>query len=608
MTTKPTGEAPGPSKIPFWRTVWDQKILTDEVTNFPYDGSGTPEDPYAISWIPQDPRNPMNWGYVKKWSITFLASFITLAVSLVSSAYSGGISQIVTDFNASEEIAILGVSLFVLGFAFGPLIWAPLSETFGRRNIFIMTYGLMTAFNAGACGSQNIQTLIILRFFGGFFGSSPFGNSGGTIADMFASSERGIAVSMYSAAPFLGPCLGPIIGGFLGEAAGWRWVLGLLAAFTGVIWLVITFCLPETYAPVLLRRRAEKLSEVTGKVYQSRLDIDRGGVSTLQMLKTSLSRPWILLFREPIVLLSSIYMAIIYGTLYMLFAAYPIVFQEVRGWSQGIGGLAFVGVLVGMMIAFTYTLIDNLKYMKLAHKTTGRLPPEMRLPIGIVGAISLPIGLFWFAWTNSPSIHWLCSVAAGAPFGFGMVLVFLGVMNYLVDSYTIFAASVLAANSALRSLFGAIFPLFTTYMYHNLGIHWATCIPAFLAVACIPFPIIFYFYGPRIRKRCTYAAEADAFMQRLTMKHLAEAPHDEPANEKSAASNDAENNAGSGSDSDSDVAASLSTVPSSRRMTRSRAGSHASRQTIATQYEENPYNIDRVNTRHSAISGHRAKI
>lgn len=401
--------------------------------------------------------------------------------------------------------------------------------------------------------------------------------------------------------------IGPIIGGFLGESAGWRWVEGLLAAFTGVIWLVICFFLPETYAPVLLRRRAEKLSELTGKVYRSRLDIDRGGVSTVQMLKTSLSRPWILLIFEPIVLLSSICMAIIYGTLYMLFAAYPIVFQEVRGWSQGIGGLAFVGVLVGMMVAFAYTLYNNLKYTKLARQTTGRLPPELRLPIGIVGAVALPIGLFWFAWTNSPTIHWLCSVAAGAPFGFGMVLVFLGVMNYLVDSYTIFAASVLAANSSLRSLFGAIFPLFTTYMYHNLGIHWATCIPAFLSVACVPFPIIFYIYGRRIRKRCTYAAEADAFMERLTAKHKAEVQREEPADKKTATSDDTGNDNRSLSDSESDHAASLSTVPSSRRVTRSRQGSHASRQTIATQYEENPYNIDRVNTRLSAISGHRSK-
>lgn len=383
---------------------------------------------------------------------------------------------------------------------------------------------------------------------------------------------------------------GPVIGGFLGQAAGWRWVEGLMAAFSGVMWLFLCAFLPETYAPVLLRRRAMKLSELTGKVYRSRGDIDRGKIPTSQMLKTSLCRPWILLFREPIVFLCSIYMAIVYGTLYMLFAAYPIVFQEVRGWSEGIGGLAFIGVLVGMLVAVAYTFIDNIHYAKLARQTTGRLAPELRLPVGIVGSFALPIGLFWFAWTNSPSIHWMASVAAGGPFGFGMVLVFLGVINYMVDSYTIYAASVLAANSALRSLFGAAFPLFTTYMYHNLGIHWASCIPAFLSVACIPFPIIFYIYGPRIRKRCTYAAEAEAFMQRLTAKHQVEQA--QPAQERKKEES---------SDSDSDSTDS-SSADFSVGIRRSRRGSQASRRTTATQYEENPYNIDRVNT-HQSLSG-----
>lgn len=208
MTTEPKGEALRPSKIPFWRLVLDQKVVTDEIVNFHHDGSGTEEDPYAVSWIPNDPRNPMNFSALKKWSITVIASSITLAVSLVSSAYSGGMSRIVTDFGADQEVVILGISLFVLGFAFGPLLWSPLSETFGRRNIFIGTYCLMTAFNAGTAGAQNIQTLVILRFFAGFFGSSPFGNSGGTIADMFPSAQRGLAISMYASAPFLGPTLG----------------------------------------------------------------------------------------------------------------------------------------------------------------------------------------------------------------------------------------------------------------------------------------------------------------------------------------------------------------------------------------------------------------
>ena len=163
-------------------------------------------------------------------------------------------------------------------------------------------------------------------------------------------------------------------------------------------------------------------------------------------------------------------MAIIYGTLYMLFGAYPIVYQEGRGWNEGIGGLPFVGVAIGMLAALIYTIIyDNGRYLKCVKKAGGFAAPEDRLPPGIIGGTALPIGLFWFAWTNYPSIHWLASVAAGIPFGFGMVLVFLSVMNYLIDAYTIFAASVLAANSVLRSLFGAAFPLFTTQMYHNLG-------------------------------------------------------------------------------------------------------------------------------------------
>jgi hypothetical protein len=104
---------------------------------------------------------------------------------------------------------------------------------------------------------------------------------------------------------------------------------------------------------------------------------------------------------------------------------------------------------------------------------------------------------------------------AGAPFGFGMVLVFLSIMNYLIDAYLIYAASVLAANSVLRSLFGAAFPLFTSYMYADLGIHWASSIPAFLALACVPFPFLFYKYGATIRLRCKFAAEAAAYLEKM---------------------------------------------------------------------------------------------
>ncbi|KAJ9283852.1 hypothetical protein DTO021C3_8536 [Paecilomyces variotii] len=599
-------EKPKTSKIPYWRTVIDQGVVTQEVIDYPYKGSGTEDDPYAVEWIPNDPRNPMQYGEIKKWSITMCVAFATLAVALVSSAYTGGIDKIMLEFHIGEEVATLGVSLFVLGFAIGPLMWAPMSELFGRQVLFIGTYAGLTAFNAGCAGAQNIQTLIILRFFAGAFGSSPLTNAGGVIADMFPAAQRGLAMSVFAAAPFLGPVLGPIIGGFLGMNAGWRWVEGFLAAFAGALWIVGSLVLPETYAPVLLRRRAERLSKITGKVYRSKLDIERGKVSLGSAFKTSLSRPWILLFREPIVFLLSIYMAIIYGTLYMLFAAYPIVYQGGRGWNPGVGSLPFLGIMVGMLAAVLYTIPDNKRYIRTQEKHGGFAPPEARLVPCLLASIAVPVGLFWFAWTNYPSIHWMASIAAGVPFGFGMVLVFLSIMNYLIDAYTIFAASVLAANSVLRSCFGCAFPLFTTYMYNNLGIHWASSIPAFLAVACIPFPFLFYKYGPAIRTRCKFAAQSEEFLRKLQQQGEPEEEVEEEIKEAEAFDRTEASPPHSPVSSDSESAVEeLPSVRHERSMASMRSGSLRRSQTgssvgrTRSLYEGNPYDIDRVNTRES---------
>ena len=595
MSAKMDGEPVQTTKIPYWRLVIDQAGITPEVSNHEYKGSGTSEDPYLVSWIPNDPRNPMNFSTGTRWFITMVVAIATLAVALVSSAYTGGLVEIMTEFHIGQEVATLGVSLFVVGFAIGPLLWAPLSEMFGRQILFTVTYAALTAFNAGTAGAKNSWTLLILRFFAGAFGSSPLTNAGGVIADMFPASQRGLAMAIFAAAPFLGPVLGPVIGGFLGMTEGWRWVMGFLAIFSGALWIIGTLIVPETYAPVLLRKRAAKLSKTTGKHYVSLVDHKRGKITFGVAMKTALLRPWILLFKEPIVLLLSIYMAIIYGTLYMLFAAFPIVYQRNRGWNTGVGGLSFLGIMVGMLFAIAYTIPANKRYVKIEQKHDGFAPPEARLTGAMVGSIALPVGLFWFAWTNSVSIHWMVSIAAGVPFGFGMVLVFLSVMNYLIDAYTIFAASVLAANSVLRSLFGAAFPLFTSQMYDALGIHWASSVPAFLALACVPFPFLFYKYGPAIRKRCKFAAQSEAFMRNLQEQQNETSDDSEKQDENAPMARDED----ASSDSDDSTIVDLPTTT----RTRSRADSRASARTGASgrraSYQGNPYDIDRVNTRSS---------
>jgi len=270
-----------------------------------------------------------------------------------------------------------------------------------------------------------------------------------------------------------------------------------MCLFTATMWILCSLLVPETYAPVLLRKRAATLSKMSGKVYKSQQDAEQGVVTVAHAFKTALLRPWVLLFKEPIVLLLSTYMAIIYGTLYMLFAAYPIVYQEKRGWTAGVGALPFLGVAVGMIAAVGYSIWDNKRYIRCMKKDPhGIAPPEARMPPAMVGGVSIVVGLIWFAWTNSMFIvvmgFWIllmCIRSEHQLHGFDLcwctfriwhgarlpeyhelsdcksesldILCF--VLISTKDAYVIFAASVLAANAVLRSLFGAAFPLFTTY-------------------------------------------------------------------------------------------------------------------------------------------------
>jgi hypothetical protein len=240
-----------------------------------------------------------------------------------------------------------------------------------------------------------------------------------------------------------------------------------------------------------------------------------------------------------------------------------------------------------MFAAIGFSLYSHKWYLAAAAKNGGFAPPEARLIIGMVGSVALPIGMFWFAWTNGPSVHWISPIMAGAPFGFGLTLVFLSVTSYLIDAYVIYAASVLAANTVLRSLFGAAFPLFTRIMYERLGIHWASSIPAFLALLCVPLPFFFYKFGARIRARCTYAAAAEKAMLAF---------HAQAA----ATTTTAETSRGSSLGSEDDI--DVEKAQAKHSMDLARAKTNDTVRDVAAVYEASPYDIDRVNTKNS-VSG-----
>ena len=314
-TADPTTTSdPVPKPFSLQRLVLDQSRINDEILHHQFAGSGTGSDPYVVTFLPNaDPGNPFTWSKSLRWNIAMIVAVETLATAFASSAFSGTIRELIIDFETSIELITAGISLFVLGFAVGPLIFAPLSEIFGRQIIFVITFGLFTVFNAAGAGANSIASLLVFRFFAGAFGSSPFTNAGGVIADIFPANERGLAMSLFALAPSMGPTFGPFIAGFLGESEGWRWVMGMLAIFSGVLWIAGTLLVPETYAPVLLRKRAAKLSQMTGKFYKTKVDIEKGPISLASVMKAALIRPWILLFLEPIVMILSIYIAIVYG-------------------------------------------------------------------------------------------------------------------------------------------------------------------------------------------------------------------------------------------------------------------------------------------------------
>ncbi|KAF9450774.1 MFS general substrate transporter [Macrolepiota fuliginosa MF-IS2] len=474
-----------------------------------YPGSGTFEDPYIVDWDPNDPEDPYNWSKVRRCFITAQLAFTTFTVSFGSSSYSGGLKGIMHDLNISESIAILGISLYVLGFALGPLFFAPLGEMFGRRIVFLITISVYTLFQLQGALSKNLPTLLSCRLLTGIAGSSPLTNAGGAVSDIWSFRERGLASAIYATVPFLGPVIGPIVGGFVAENPhlGWHfnfWIMLILSALTLIIGYFIS---PETYAPVLLRRRAQKLQKASNNMIYYTTSYDRNrSKSFLQIMRMNLKRPFVFIATEPIVLLLAIYISIVYGTLYALFSAFPIIFQQHKGFTPGQSGLAFLGVGFGIVMGTSSQSIQNRIYRKsMDQSKTGRAPPEARLHIAILGGILAPVGLWWFAWTTMPSVHWIVPILAGIPFGVGVAQIWQTLTAYLMDTYGIYFASAISATVVLRSFCAAAFPLFSPSMFAALGDQWAMSIFAILSTVCMPIPILFLKYGWWIRSKSRVA-------------------------------------------------------------------------------------------------------
>ncbi|KAE8397070.1 major facilitator superfamily domain-containing protein [Aspergillus pseudonomiae] len=455
----------------------------------------------AVQWNgPEDPENPQNFTFARKCLISASLSLMTLCVTFASSVFSEVTVITAKEFDVGAEVMTLGTSLPIFGFAISPLVWGPASELFGRTRPLFVGYGTFILFQLPVALGKNVATILVGRFFLGFFGCAPLSIVGGTMVDIWDPTARGVAIAFFSIASFAGPTFGPILGGFIVDSyLGWRWTAWITmigAAFFGAVSFVLV---PETYSPVLLQRRAACLRRQTGNP-AFRAPLDTHQPTWVDMITRYLFRPLKMLFLEPILDCLTIYISLIYGILYLFFESYPVAFTEVRGWTQlGVAALPFLAILVGVLCGGGLIIVVTKTRFVRQLERHGYVIPEERLPPMMIAAVLLPAGLFWFAWTSKPEVSWVAQTIAGVPIGCGILVVFMQGLNYLVDVYLPFANSAMAANTLVRCSFGGAFPLFATQMFHRLGVAWATSLLGFLTVAMIPIPTLLFVYGKRIR-------------------------------------------------------------------------------------------------------------
>lgn len=415
-------------------------------------------------------------------------------------------------FGVSSEVTTLCLSMYVLGYAFGPVGLAPLSERFGRQPVYAVSWFLLFIFQLPIALAPNIGTVIICRFLAGVGGGAPLTNTGGSISDLWSRNESGGPMAVYGLSSTFGPPMALVISGYIALNPGWRYIFWVLMAITGGFWIILIVTVPETRHTIILERKAKRVSKKMRKENLASAETTVSMHAThrkglYELFAITLTRPIRFLITEPITTFSAAYNGFLYGLVYLFNEAFPLVFGKGHGFNVGAQGLSFLGMAIGPIIAFCAYPLQERYYLRRVRENDGKGVPEARMWMARLGAIFIPVSLFWFGWTSYSSVHWVVPIIASSFFGAGIYIVILSILNYVVDAYQTYSASALAGVILARNTVGGGFPLFATQMYNRLGYEWASSLLGFLAILLVPIPFVFFYFGQSIRLRSPWARE-----------------------------------------------------------------------------------------------------
>ncbi|KIV78243.1 hypothetical protein PV11_09979 [Exophiala sideris] len=455
-----------------------------------------------LSFAPKDKENPFNWSVHRRRFITVLLCIMSLFVGLGTTAYTSGIESMCKDLTASKELGEMGLFLFNITTAMAPLFLAPFCELAGRRYVYVGAFFGFSIMFVGLALGKNIATILVCRALLGVFGSVGTILVVGTFSDMFPADEMAGPMAAFSYVAILGNIAAPIYAGFIDETVGWRWIEGIQGLANIPVLILVAFGLPETRGGLVLSKRAKPLATATGDDrFVSPLALQVKSVKSL--LHKSSVKAIHMLITEPVVLVFGIWFAFAWFLTFLFLSVVPITFQDKRGWSEGIAGLPYISLCIGVTVGYLANLLQIRRWSRI--QSSRKVLPEDRLYGVMYGGFCLPIGLFLYSFTQYGWLTWVGPTISLAPIAIGIYFVFESCCSYTADCYGENAGSALAGQAFLRNTLGAIAPLCATQFFQNVGSQYAGLILALIATAMAPIPYLLFKYGPVLRQRSSKA-------------------------------------------------------------------------------------------------------
>ena len=469
----------------------------------------TSDGTILVDWYTSDdPANPQNWSNKKRFFVSLIVCMYTFAVYTGSAIYTSGEQGVINQFGVSPTDASLPLSLYVLAYGIGPLLFAPLSEVpiVGRSPVYIITFLLFVILSIPTALVNNFAGLLVLRFLQGFFGSPCLANGGATMQDMYSLLYLPYALTFWVSSAYCGPALGPLLSGFAVTAKGWRWSLWEILWIAGPIFILMFLFVPETSTPNILLRRANRLRALTGDSrLKSQSEIDQKGLKPSAVALNALIKPLEITIKDPAIAFVNMYTALVYGIYYSFFEVFPLVYPVYYGFSLGIIGVVFTCVLVSCGIGVAIYCAYLNWYLIPDIMKNGLRAQEHRLVPALIAAFGPPIGLFMFAWTANPTIHWIAPTIGITIYGTSVFVVMQCVFVYVPLSYPQYAASLFAGNDFFRSALACGSIIFARPLFINVGIHKGVTVLAGLSTMGVIGMFVLYYQGAKLRSRSKFA-------------------------------------------------------------------------------------------------------